>query len=86
MSSRYLELADKALAKPMTTCSQCGTEKRETNHWFFGWLERSGERLCLVPWAFDPHLIHEPNVQKLCGDQCIHKFVQQFADYLKASS
>jgi len=83
---RYLELADQALRNPMITCSQCGTEKRDTNHWFFGWLERDGQRLCLVPWSFDPHLVHDREIQKLCGDGCVIKFVQQFADYLKISS
>jgi len=68
------------------TCSQCGVPKKETNHWFFGWLEREGRRLCIVPWGFDPMLVHEPTVQRLCGDSCVHKFVQQFADYMKASS
>ena len=83
---RYLELADAALKNPMITCSQCGKEKRETNHWFFGWLERGGHRLCIVPWNFDPVLAREQEVQKLCGDQCVHKFVQQFADFMKAVS
>jgi len=85
--SRYLDLADAALKDPMPiTCSQCGVEKRETNHWFFGWLERNGQRLCLVPWGFDPHLANEQDVQKLCGDQCAHKFLQHFTEFLKASS
>ena len=70
----------------MITCSQCGAPKRDTNHWQFGWLERDGQKLCLVPWSYDEHLANEPTIQKLCGDQCAHLFLQKYLDVLKVKS
>lgn len=68
----------------MIFCSQCGTAKRETNHWYFSWIERGGLRLCIVAWSFDPELVHEASVQKLCGQQCVQKAVQQYLDECQA--
>jgi hypothetical protein len=65
------------------SCSQCGVVKGEVNHWFFAWMERGNKRLCVVPWEEDEGLIHEPMVQKLCGQNCVHKFTQQFLDSLR---
>jgi hypothetical protein len=62
------------------TCSQCGVLKREVNHWFFAWTERAGQRLCIVPWEADSGLAHEPSVEKLCGQNCVQKFVQRYLD------
>jgi hypothetical protein len=61
-------------------CSQCGVQKREINHWWFAWTERAGQRLCIIPWQSDEGLIHEPKVQKLCGQNCVLKFTQQYLD------
>lgn len=62
------------------TCSQCGAVKGTVNHWWFGWTERAGQRLCIIPWQADEGLIHEPTVQRLCGQNCVQRFVQQYLD------
>lgn len=61
-------------------CSQCGVEKRQVNHWFLAWMEWGGKRLCVIPWELDPALSREDSVQKLCGQGCLLKSVQQYAD------
>jgi hypothetical protein len=68
----------------MTVCSQCGALKRDVNHWWFGWTERLGQRICIVPWNFDSALVHEPHVEKLCGQSCVVKFVQQSMDQIQS--
>jgi hypothetical protein len=64
----------------MISCSQCGTLKREVNHWFVAWTERDGERFCFAPLDSDPSMASEGHVQTLCGDRCLHKAVQRFSD------
>lgn len=63
-------------------CSQCGVEKRDVNHWYLVWLEWGRQRFCWIPWELDPAMAREETVQKLCGDQCLHKAVQKHADSL----
>lgn len=60
-------------------CSQCGVEKRESG-WFLAWMEWGGKRLCVIPWELDPALSREDSVQKLCGQSCLVRSVQQYAD------
>ena len=76
---RFQGLADVALRGNMN-CSQCGVEKRETNHWFMCWTEWSGKRLCVIPWELDPEMSREDSVLKICGQGCLVKVVQQYAD------
>jgi len=52
-------------------CSQCGSEKRETNHWWFVWYERGGARYCATPWETDSVLALDESVEKLCGINCL---------------
>lgn len=65
------------------SCSQCGVVKGEVNHWFFAWMERGNQRLCIVPWEADEGLVHEARAQRLCGQNCVHKATQQFLDSLR---
>ena len=59
----------------MVTCSQCGRQKRDVNHWFLFWTERQGERGCFTLFDLDPAMQREPTVQKICGLDCLVKAV-----------
>ncbi|HEY1767928.1 MAG TPA: hypothetical protein VGG26_09745 [Terracidiphilus sp.] len=56
------------------SCDICGAEKRQTNHWFVAY-EASGE-LRLGSWASRNR--SRPGSKHLCGQTCMHKFVDEF--------
>jgi hypothetical protein len=56
------------------SCDICGTEKRQTNHWFVAY-EQSGE-LRLSSWASRRR--SRPEAKHLCGQTCMHKLVDDF--------
>ena len=56
------------------SCDICGTEKKQTNHWFVA-LEQSGE-LRLSGWSARCKL--RPGSKHLCGQTCLHKLVDEF--------
>lgn len=65
------------------SCSQCGIEKREVNHWWLAWSERRGTRFCFVPFELDPAMQRETTVQKICGEACLVKAVVKHAETLR---
>ena len=75
-----IRLARFALQKGATvirqviTCNVCGSQKRQTNHWFVAY-EESGE-LRIGGWN-SLHLL-SPDTQHLCGEACAHKLISQF--------
>ena len=56
------------------SCDICGTEKRQTNHWFVAY-EQAGE-LRVSPWGSRNRL--RPGMKHLCGQTCLHKLVDDF--------
>jgi len=56
------------------SCDICGTEKRQTNHWFVAY-EQGGE-LRLSSWASRRR--SRPESKHLCGQTCMHKLVDDF--------
>lgn len=56
------------------TCDICGTEKRQTNHWFVVY-EQAGE-LRVSAWGTQGRL--RPSTKHLCGQTCLHKLVDDF--------
>ena len=56
------------------TCDICGTDKKQTNHWFVA-LDTGGE-LKLGDWS-SPHC-QSPGAKHLCGNTCLHKLVDDF--------
>lgn len=56
------------------SCDICGTEKRQTNHWFVAY-EQSGE-LRVSGWTSRHRLRAES--KHLCGQTCLHKLVDEF--------
>ena len=56
------------------SCDICGTEKKQTNHWFVA-NEQGGE-LRVSGWNSRNRL--RPGSRHLCGQTCLHKLVDNF--------
>ena len=56
------------------SCDICGTEKKQTNHWFVAY-EQGGE-LRVSGWNSRNRL--RPGSKHLCGQTCLHKLVDEF--------
>jgi hypothetical protein len=56
------------------SCDICGSEKRQTNHWFVAY-EQGGE-LRMSGWSSRYRL--RPGSKHLCGQTCLHKLVDEF--------
>jgi hypothetical protein len=56
------------------SCDICGTEKRQTNHWFVAY-EQAGE-LRVSGWTSRHRLRNDS--KHLCGQTCLHKLVDEF--------
>jgi hypothetical protein len=56
------------------SCDICGTEKRQTNHWFVAY-DQGGE-LRVSEWNSRNRL--RPESKHLCGQTCLHKLVDEF--------
>ncbi|MGA3012152.1 MAG: hypothetical protein ABSD72_17990 [Terracidiphilus sp.] len=56
------------------SCDICGTEKKQTNHWFVAY-EQAGE-LRVSGWNTRIRL--RPGSKHLCGQTCLHKLVDDF--------
>jgi hypothetical protein len=56
------------------SCDICGTEKKQTNHWFVAY-DQGGE-LRVSGWASRNRL--RPGSKHLCGQTCLHKLVDDF--------
>ena len=56
------------------SCDICGSEKRQTNHWFVAY-DQGGE-LRVAGWSSRNRL--RPGSKHLCGQTCLHKLVDEF--------
>jgi hypothetical protein len=56
------------------SCDICGTEKKQTNHWFVAY-DQGGE-LRISGWSTRNRL--RPGSKHLCGQTCLHKLVDDF--------
>jgi hypothetical protein len=56
------------------SCDICGTEKKQTNHWFVAY-DHGGE-LRLGGWKSRNRM--RPGAKHLCGQTCLHKLVDEF--------
>ncbi len=63
-----------AVIRQAITCDICGSEKRQTNHWFVAY-ELGGE-LRLSGWSSRHRT--RPETKHLCGQTCLHKLVDEF--------
>jgi hypothetical protein len=63
------------------SCDICGTEKRQTNHWFVAY-EQAGE-LRVSGWTSRHRL--RTDSKHLCGQTCLHKLIDEFVAKSNAS-
>ena len=63
-----------AVIRQAISCDICGTEKKQTNHWFVAY-EQGGE-LRVSGWNSRNRL--RPGSKHLCGQTCLHKLVDDF--------
>ena len=63
-----------AVIRQAISCDICGTEKKQTNHWFVAY-DQGGE-LRVSGWASRNRL--RPGSKHLCGQTCLHKLVDDF--------
>jgi hypothetical protein len=56
------------------SCDICGTEKKQTNHWFVAYYQ--GEELRVSGWNSLSSL--RPGSKHLCGQTCLHRLVDDF--------
>jgi hypothetical protein len=56
------------------SCDICGTEKKQTNHWFVA--HDQGGELRVSGWSSRNRL--RPGTKHLCGQTCLHKLVDEF--------
>jgi hypothetical protein len=63
-----------AVIRQAISCDICGSEKKQTNHWFVA-FEHGGE-LRISGWTSRNRL--RPGSRHLCGQTCLHKLVDEF--------
>ncbi len=56
------------------SCDVCGSEKRQTNHWFIA--HEQGDELRISGWSSRNRL--RPGFKHLCGQTCLHKLLDEF--------
>jgi hypothetical protein len=56
------------------SCDICGSEKKQTNHWFVAYDQ--GEELRVSGWSSRNRL--RAGSKHLCGQTCLHKLVDEF--------
>ena len=67
-------LGGNAVIRQAISCDICGTEKKQTNHWFVAY-DQGGE-LRVSGWNSRNRL--RPGSKHLCGQTCLHKLVDDF--------
>lgn len=79
----WIAFADRGLGmiRQAISCDVCGTEKRQTNHWFVA-FEQAGE-LRLGGWTSRNRA--RPNSKHLCGQTCLHKLVDEYLAQIVSS-
>src|ERR1017187_5864823 len=63
-----------ALIRQAISCDICGSEKKQTNHWFVA--HDQGGELRVSGWNSRNRL--RPGSKHLCGQTCLHKLVDEF--------
>ena len=54
-------------------CDICGTQKKETNHWFMSWTTENPKGVTVILWT--PELVRTDSTSHLCGIECATKWV-----------
>jgi hypothetical protein len=63
-----------AVIRQAISCDICGTERKQTNHWFVAY-DQAGE---LRVSGLDLRNRLHPGTKHLCGQACVHKLVDDF--------
>ena len=65
--------------KESFTCDICGTDRKETNHWFAVRFDAVGT-LIMQTWgrAKDRQHLDGADTHHLCGSDCVHKFIDKW--------
>ncbi len=63
-----------AVIRQAISCDVCGTEKKQTNHWFVAY--EAGGELRVSGWNSRNRL--RPGTKHLCGQTCLHKLMDDF--------
>ena len=63
-----------ALIRQAISCDICGTEKKQTNHWYVAY-DQAGE---LRVSGLNARNRLRPGAKHLCGQTCLHKLVDDF--------
>jgi len=71
---RAVRTGGDAVIRQAISCDICGTEKKQTNHWFVAYDQ--GEELRVSGWNTRNRL--RPGFKHLCGQTCVHKLVDDF--------
>jgi hypothetical protein len=65
------------------TCSECGVEKKQTNHWWIAFIATGARLIHNMPrsieireWNDNDALI--PNAHHICGEGCLGKVLSRF--------
>jgi hypothetical protein len=69
-----VRIGGKRVIRQAISCDICGSEKKQTNHWFVAY-DQSGE-LRVSGWNSRNRL--RPGSKHLCGQTCLHKLVDEF--------
>lgn len=62
------------LIRQVITCNICGSQKRQTNHWFVAYQETGELRIS----GWNSLRLLSPGTKHLCGEACAHKLISQF--------
>lgn len=62
------------MIRQVITCNICGSQKRQTNHWFVAYQETGELRIS----GWNSLRLLSPETKHLCGEACAHKLISQF--------
>ena len=62
------------MIRQVITCNICGSQKRQTNHWFEAYQETGELRIS----GLNSLRLLSPETKHLCGEACAHKLISQF--------
>jgi hypothetical protein len=69
-----MRIGGDALIREAITCDLCGTERKQTNHWFVAYDQEGEVRVS----GLNSLNRQRPGVMHLCGQACVHKLVDEF--------
>lgn len=62
------------MIRQIVSCDICGEEKEQTNHWFVAYAEGGDFHVS----GLNPSNSLKPGAKHLCGENCVHKLLDEF--------